>query len=609
MNHDLLHVRISRVLTLLATVVSLFAGCKEKIADNPAGNELPRSFLWLYPGSSLDTVVSRQHLHWWGEDPDGFVRGFLFAFDSSRMTRLPSPDTLRYTWMTKNDTVIQFPLRSLRKDFTVFVRSVDNTFSGLPNNSQVRYLPGPNGQPGRFYVDNNGNGTADPGDQQLPGLQGAIDPVGAIQTFPIRNTPPSITFLSNPNDLTSPTLRLPDTTYTVVSIGFKGSDPDGDNTLSSYRVALNDASNLNNWLQIPLRDTVVTLVVPRARSDARTVPGDTVTADVYGGSFLGRHLLGHVRGLRLDAPNVVYVEVKDVAGEYSAPIRLPSLTGQWYVKRPRGKLLLVQDYTGHFDVAAALSTYLTSLGNVVPPISVDALNIGFGVNAVDKRSGKISTMVPPFIDPAVINTFLLYDYVFIYTDEYPTFSVLQLVPFRYIQNGGKLLLSTYGFSSDLSQFDVTTVLREFAPIDSVCATVLSPPPPAPVPGYRFVYPDYLILPDSSNSANIYPLLAVNSSTGTHNVFMRELYTRTDARAIYRLQSDPFRRYTSVDPSGRGDTVGTKIAVVDGVGTQVFFGLPLHLLNNIGQGQGLSALFTKIFTQHFSKFHKVDRRRF
>ncbi|HCV42142.1 MAG TPA: hypothetical protein DGH68_01565, partial [Bacteroidetes bacterium] len=334
-------------------VLLLWASCNEKIADNPAVNKTPRTFLWLYPDSTISVGVSRQHLQWWGEDPDGFVRGYLFAFTPSRAAHTPSPDTLRYTWVTKTDTLMHFPLDTLFRYFTVFVRSVDNSFAGLDSHRSVRLTPNP-------YLDINENGIYDAGDQLLSGLQGAMDPIGAVQAFPIRNTPPHIAFLPNPND-PSIGLRQPDYTFTVAAFGFKGTDEDGDNTLASYRIALNDTSNAANWLTIPLRDTVVTLVVARDSSNfAPPGSGVLITADVFGGSFLGRHRIGRLPGLRLDAPNVFYVQSKDVAGEYSPTIRMPSGTQQWVVKRPRGKLLLVSDYTGN-DADSARARYINGL--------------------------------------------------------------------------------------------------------------------------------------------------------------------------------------------------------------------------------------------------------
>ena len=581
----------------LLVVLLLLASCNEKLADNPVGNKSPSTYLWLYPDSTIGVGVSRQHLHWWGEDPDGFVRGYLFAFVPYKTAQRPTPDTLHYTWSTLTDTVMQFPLDTLFRYFTVFVRAVDNRFTGLQNNSSVRLTPTP-------YLDNNRNGVFDAGDQALPGLLDATDPTGAMQAFPIRNTPPTIAFLPNPND-PSLGLRQPDVTFPVASFGFKGSDDDGDNTLTNYRIALNDTSNPASWLTIPLRDTIVTLVVPRTRSDTADA---SVAADVYGGTFLGRHFLGQVQGLRLDATNVFFVESKDVAGEYSQPIRMPSGTLQWFVKRPQGRLLLVSDYTTPSDSAAAKSTYLTSLAAVPGGefATVDVLNLASGLSATDKVSGTLSTAVPPYFDPALINTFLLYDYVLWYTDQLPTLVVAQATLFRYLQNGGKVLFSTT-FSNAI---DPRGALRDFAPIDSICSVDLAGVHPTPSPGDNRVPGGYILFADSSVSTNIYPQLALNSSPSTHIVFMRDVYKRSDARVIYRLQPDARipQRYNAIDPAGT-DSLRPKIAVVDGAGTIIFVGLPLHLLNNTTQGEGLPAFFTKIFTQQFSASHIVDRRRF
>ena len=581
----------------LFVALLLLASCNEKLADNPIGNKSPSTYLWLYPDSTIGVGVSRQHLHWWGEDPDGFVRGYLFAFVPYQTAQRPAPDTLHYTWSTLTDTLMQFPLDTLFRYFTVFVRAVDNRFAGVQNYSSIRLTPSP-------YLDNNRNGVFDTGDQELPGLLGAADPTGATQAFPIRNTPPRIAFLPNPND-PSLGLRQPDVTFTVATFGFKGSDDDGDNTLTNYRIALNDTSNPANWLTIPLRDTIVTLVVPRTRSDTA---GASVMADVYGGTFLGRHLLGRVGGLRLDATNLFFVESKDVAGEYSQAIRMPSGTLQWFVRRPRGRLLLVSDYTKATDSALARSTYLTSLAAVPGGefTQVDILNIAAGISASDKLAGSFSTAVPPYFDPALIQTFLLYDYVFWYTDEYPSLAIAQQTLFRYLQNGGKVLFST----TFLNAIDPRGALNDFAPIDSIYSGDLAGNHPIPVPGDSRILGGYILYGDSSVSTNVYPQLAFNAVSGAHSVFMRDVYKRSDARVIYRLQPDARspQRYNAIDPSGV-DTLRPKIAVVDGAGTIIFFGLPLHLLNNTTQGQGLPAFFTKIFTQQFSATHVVDRRRF
>lgn len=530
--------------------------CTERIVDNPIGNKKPKTFLWLYPSDSLgtpkDTVgvgVSRQHIRWWGEDPDGTIRGFLFGFVSFGIPRPPTPDTVRYLWVTKNDTILQFPLDTLFRYFTVFVKAVDNTFPGLREQTTIRLTPFP-------YADNNNNGVFDAGDVSLTNLVPAMDPVGATLIFPVRNTPPTIAFAPNPNDATV-AFRLPDYTYTAVSIGFKGADDDGESNLAGYRIALNDTSNPANWLTVRTRDTVVTLVVPRARSDAAPPGvGAQVTADVYSGKFLGGQLIGQLPGLKLDTANVFYVQAKDVAGEYSPVVRMPTATQQnWIVRRPRGRLLMVEDYTRN-DLTTAVSTYLTALNQVPDPqfASIDTLNIALGINISDKQAGRLSRMVPPYIDPTLIWTFLLYDYVFLFTDEGPSLAIVQSAPFLYLQNGGKLLMSTIFTANFTSILNPNAVLRDFAPIDSICSATLGVPPP-PAAGDTRLLGGTVLIPDSTDPTFIYPQLALNGTSSTihANINMRPLYRRTDARYMYRLPQDTRvpARYTAL----RNDLAG------------------------------------------------------
>ncbi len=565
--------------------------CREHIADAPVVHRLPKTFLWLFPDSTLRTGVSRTHLWWWGESPGGVVRGYLFGFAiaTQNIATLPQPDTIRYTWVTGNDTTMLFPLDTLFRKFVVVVRAVDNAFAGLPERSSVRMKPFP-------FWDVNGNGAFDGSDVRLGALEGATDPAGAVLTFPIRNTPPRIAFLPNPNDQ-SIAQKLPDTTYTAITVEFKGSDDDGDNTLSSYRIALNDTVQ---WLNLSLRDTMVTLVVPRARSDAAT---STVSADVYSGSFLGRRLIGQLSNLRLNAENVIFAEARDVAGEYSQPIRLPGGTDHWFVKKPAGRLLLVSDYTS-FDAPQALATYLASLATVGSGefTQVDFLDIGRGLVGSDKENGKLGSMVPQFVDPALVQTFLLYDYVIWYSDQLPALAVAQKSIFPYLQNGGRVIFSTMF----LNTTDPRGALRDFAPIDSVSSVDLSPTrpqPPPPVAGDSRIPGNYVLIPDSSNPGVLYPQLAFNGPAGAiYSVFMRPIYRRSDARYLYRLQQDariPQRYFGSPN-----------IAVVDGQNTIVFVGLPLHLMDNINQGnpRGLTAFLEKAIGQ-FSPTQHVNRRRF
>jgi hypothetical protein len=581
---------VKRLLSIFLVAILFHSGCKESITDRPLGNRPPKTLLWLFPDSTVGVGVSRQHLRWWGEDPDGIIVGYLFAFAEfpTRITSVPNPDTLRYSFLTQNDTLIAFPLDTLFRNYTVVVRAVDNNFSKIPNHSTVRLFPRP-------FWDKNNDGVLDGGDQELPALAGAMDPTGVVQTFPIRNTPPTIKFLQNPNN-ESIALKQPDTTFTVATFAFKGSDFDGDNTLAFYRIALNDTSNPTRWLSIPLRDTIVTLFVPRARSDAAS---GEVAADVYGGRFVGRRLIGQVPGLKLDSLNVFYVQVGDVAGEFSPVIRMPSGADHWYVKKPRGKLLMVSDDVQYGIVAD--TTYRSTLAGVPGGeyATVDKLNLALGLTAATKPTFWLGRLMPAYQDPALILTFLLYDNVFWYTEQLPTLGVAQTTLFQYMQNGGRVIFST---TFEVSA-DPRGALRDFAPIDSISSVDLSssrPPVPPPVAGDTRVYGSYMMFADSSGPNEPYPNLQFNGTITTiHSIFMRPIYRRSDARYIYHLQASHLNRY-----------IGTpNVGVVDGQGTIVFIGLPLHLLNNTSSGAGLTAFFTRTLTQAFRPSQRVDRTRF
>jgi hypothetical protein len=571
------------LLTLLVLALLMYS-CREHVADNPVATKPPQTFLWLFPEGDIGTGVSRTHLRWWGESSTGLVRGYLFAFkvvDNSIAT-LPSPDTLRYSWVTANDTTFLFPMDTLYRKFAVIVRAVDYGFPGLPEHSTVRMLPFP-------FWDKDGNGLFGDADQRLDNLTAATDPVGAVRTFPIRNTPPSIALLAPPNDATL-AQKLPDTTYTVVTVGFKGADPDGDNTLASYRIALNDTTAPGAWVTATLRDTILTIVVPRLRSDAA---GTTVTADLYGGKFLGRRLIGQIPNLKLDSENVLYVESRDVAGEYSPALRLPGGTDKWFVKRPRGRVLLVGEYT-RSDGQQAQATYLNALASVSGGryATVDQLNIALGLTPGERADGKYGRLVPQFVDPAFVQTLLLYDCVIWYADIYPSLGIAQNSIFSYLQNGGRVIYSLVFQNTS----DPRGALRDFAPIDSVSSVTL-PASSFPSSGDNLVPANFILYPDSSSAPNIYPQLALNPTPANHVVFMRPVYRRSDARYLYHLQ-----------PDTRGRYFGTpNIAVIDGQHSIIFVGLPLHLLDNTtyGNPRGLTAFLEKALSE-FSPTQVVNR---
>ncbi|MDE3058200.1 MAG: hypothetical protein KGJ59_09625 [Bacteroidota bacterium] len=569
-------------------VVFLFGSCSKEFTNQPKPNALPQTRLWLTPESDLHETISRQHFYWYGEDPDGRVVGYLLAVGNFKPSpkQLPSPDTMTYTWVTKGDTSIGLPLRAIRDSFTVIVRAVDNTFKSaslLPAGAVIKMLPQP-------YWDVDTNGVYDGNDIALSDLQPAADPKGAILLVPIRNTPPTVQFAANPVDSTI--IQQPDTTFTVATFSWVGHDLDGDNTITGYRIALNDTSQPASWFTISGSPNFVTLSVPRSVSDQTTT--DTVSANVYTGTYPNLQLRGTISGLRLDNTNVLYVQAHDIAGEYSKAALMPTTTARkWFVKKPKGRMLVVDDY-----IQSGKDTIPNFYGKIFSDPSIaggsfvhfDLLDIGFGLTNTTKPTEtvnqKYGSLVPQFLNPAFILTLKLYDVVFWYTDLYPSFTPAQIGLFYYTLGGGKAIFTTT-FPKNISFPDVVA-LNDFAPIDSVSTD----------PESQTTQTDTL----RTNAGNVLPgktkILPSDATRGYdtlafglnayYNLNWRRVYKRADAQYLYQLEPSTNSR----DPYLGMPTV----AVIDNAKTFVFFALPMHLLN--GNMTGLKTFFRKVIVDEF-----------
>lgn len=558
--------------TLSLILLLIFWSCKESVTDHPFANKPPKTFLWIFPDSSIAEGVSKQRLHWWGEDEDGYVKGYLFAF-VTRINKVPVPDTITYTFTTTSDTTVQFPLYVARDTFLVVVRAVDNTFKGnLRSGDLVRLSPSP------YRVNSGVN-------EPLKDFSLAYDLVGAKQAFPVRNTPPTVEFQKDASTQ-STTVHPPDTTFTVASFSWVGTDPDGDQTLAGYRLALNDTT-ADHWLTVSANVSMITLLVPRSRSDNLT--SGTVTADVYSGMFPTMRYLGTLPGLNINALNKIYLQARDIAGDYSKLVSLPEGSRKWYVKNPKSKLLVISDYMKN-DSLSVRSFYRKVFAQVAAGklADYDELNIRYDVG-----NTKPGPMVPSILNPAFVHTLKLFDYVVWYTDKFPSLTVAQFPLYLYTSTGGKVIFTTE-FMNAVS--DPRGSLVDFAPLDSIFPGVL-PPPSRPSLGDTRIPKNFIVRPDSESVSVGYPLLNFDSltvegaPTVSFDVFMRPIYRRADARYIYKLQPD------SRDPLRY--TGEPHMAVIDNEKRFVFFGLPLHYLDGRATGgKGIVELLNTIFIKEF-----------
>jgi hypothetical protein len=125
---------------VIILLIILMVGCSKHFTNQPLPNQPPKTFLTIVPDSTLRSTTSQQHLHWWGVDPDGFVKGFDISFDS-----------LHWTFTTSNDSVIGLKLSSNDTTYKFYVAAVDD--------------------------------------------QGLVDPKPASLNYPIHNSPPVVWFV------------------------------------------------------------------------------------------------------------------------------------------------------------------------------------------------------------------------------------------------------------------------------------------------------------------------------------------------------------------------------------------------------------------------------
>ncbi|TFG98744.1 MAG: hypothetical protein E4H13_09600 [Calditrichales bacterium] len=182
--------------------------------SKPLTNQAPETFLFLFlgPDSSdqdslstprIATTPSKQIVHWWGDDPDGYIIGYYYQWDYQS----------EKVWTTAEYDTFYVPIRTSYDEFTLQVWAVDN--------------------------------------------DSLMDPTPAVQIFPVFNSFPEISFKNRSNP------QAPDgspevTAYTFPTRTFMwdAEDPDGVETITGIYYALDDTSS---WIALPGGERSITL--------------------------------------------------------------------------------------------------------------------------------------------------------------------------------------------------------------------------------------------------------------------------------------------------------------------------------------------------------------
>lgn len=512
--------KISSVPVILtAVLLIMISGCSDNPADNPLHNKAPDTFLFLYPDSTISGQPSKIKVSWWGDDPDGLIIGYYFKWKGIDST---------WSFTTGNDSVFTLPIGSADTTYDFVIAAADGNGNGKYDNTLIQNGINFGHEP---FIDVNGNGIYDKGEKYFD--VGLIDPTPADLKFPIKNTAPEIAW----NQLTV----LPDTSFPVMTFAWDASDLDGDETITHINVALNDTADF-----IAL-DGSTRLITIRTTDFNVSNPEMEI---LIGGS--DQNIFSQtLPGLIFNDNNKIYVQAVDLSGAKTKFIEMPDSNHTWFVKKPKGQLLLVDDYsTSNSDAAVFYRNSFSTIngGNLAGKFDV----YNFEANPL------------PFQNVTFPQTAELFKYIFWYSSSQPRIDLLGIMANDYRQNSGKIMLSMVLEDSSASfAYDVPT-LKSFLPIDSV--------------GYKrvsFLYSPSDILPGESYSD--YPVLQTSETTGPIRLF----YPSLTAQTVYNLHANQL--------SG-------PIGFLNNDKNLFFIGIPLNVAN--GGEMNVNQLIEKVFFEEF-----------
>jgi hypothetical protein len=508
------------LLVLLASM-SILISCSETITDEPLANEAPNTFLFIDvpDGTDLNQQKSRLKVHWWGDDADGLVVGYFFRWEGL-------DDEWNFTY--KNDSTFSLPIGTVDTNFTFTIHAVDNDGNGKYDNevfqNGVSYGPEP-------FIDANTDGVYNDGETYFD--LGLVDPIGASQSFPIKNSAPEIEW--------SEASLLPAESLPVITVGWGVDDLDGVESIVQINLALNDTST---FVELERSVSLITL-----RSNNFDTAEPTFQILVNGSE--SDILTDELQNLRLNDNNRLYVQAVDISGASSPFVALPDTSSDWFVKKPKGKFLVVDDFGG----GASFSDFYTQAFN----------EIGSG-SLIDKYDVlDVEGTELPFPNITFLETLKLYDYIYWYSDSDPSLDLLTISTQNYVESGGKIMFSlTFQDSSSTFDYEFAT-LQNFLPVESY----------EQEKAINFVFPGANII--STPQAAGYP----NLSTASTIAFVHTFVPSNVATPIYNLSSSQ---------------VNGNIAVMNGSKSLFFIGLPLHQCD-ANEGT-VKLLFEKVIFEEF-----------
>ena len=419
-------------LSLVLLCLSLWS-CKRE--GDEKSNTLPDTKIVLEAINLTgdDRLNSVVQLSWYGTDADGYITGFEISLDETN-----------WTYTTEQDSTFNFELDAGTDttDINLFVRAIDN------DNKK--------------------------------------DPTPASLIIPLKNTPPVVTL----DEASFPE----DTTNLVLTFRWDATDNDGDESIISAQLKLNDG----NWNDIDVDKRIISLIA----TDPTT--SGTTNAYIYYNTETSPQS-STIDGFKNGDTNRVYIRVEDLANAISEVDTSEII----FVKRKTSDLIFV---SGMNETSTA--NYQTILNTAYP--SYDYVNYMINSNAYQ----------PKFWNPTFRLMLSEYDKLFMLGDGTNItnpingqIDIMLAYAAEHIQefsnnNGKSFIINPLRTTNDISS--IVSVM----PLDSISTSS----------GTAFIQDNDSLTPTSSS----YPVLTANYILPNVAPF----YPTADAEVLYNATITP-----------------------------------------------------------------------
>jgi hypothetical protein len=321
-----------------------------------------------------------------------------------------------------------------------------------------------------------------------------------------------------------------------MSFGWNIDDLDGIATILKINIALNDTTDPNKIIAL---DGTVRTITLRTKEFNSSNPLMEILIEGIETNIFDEKLLG----LKLDDYNKFYVQAVDISGATSQFISLPDTGKTWFVKKPKGEVLIMDDYS----TSDGAGTFYDSM--------MDSLGLTGKYDVYDYLNQK-----PPYTNVTFLQTLKLFKYVLWYSDNNPSLDLAASSVQPFIDTGGKI-----AFSMQFPQNVDPVLLQSFLPINT--DTIYTK---------TSLLPNTIISADSTDST--YPQL-----TTTTSLFrIKSFYLNPNgAIPIYYFPNNELKGF---------------IGFFNNSKSEFFYGLPLSKSN--GGAANVKSLLSKIFFEDF-----------